>query len=103
MADQIGVRCDELPERRVDLVEMDVGDEAVDRRIDAARLRPVHEALRRHEAGEHREIGEAAGVGGVRQITADALEVVALGVELLRLQERRLGELRMLAANRGRE
>ena len=45
MAHEIGVRRDELLERRVDGVEMDVGDEAVDGGVDAGRLRPVQIAV----------------------------------------------------------
>ena len=44
MPDEIAMRGDELPERRIDLVEVDVGEEAVDGRIDAAGLRTMEEA-----------------------------------------------------------
>ena len=40
MVHQIGVRSDELLERRVDVVEVDVGDEAIDPGVDAGWLGP---------------------------------------------------------------
>ena len=46
-AHQIAVRQDEPLQRRVDVEEIDVGDEAVDASIDASRLGPVHIAVGR--------------------------------------------------------
>src|SRR5262245_9498037 len=51
--DNIGMRRDELLERRVDLVEVDIGDEAVDSGIDAGRLRPVQIAVGRYQVRQH--------------------------------------------------
>ena len=53
MTHDISVRRDELPERSLDLVEVDVGDEAIDAGIDAGRLAAVHIAARRNEMGQH--------------------------------------------------
>src|SRR5271169_3107464 len=54
MADQIAMRRDELLERRVDVVEINVGDEAVDACINAGRLRAKHESLLADQAGHGR-------------------------------------------------
>jgi hypothetical protein len=81
----IFVRYDELPERGLDLVEVDVGDESIDAGIDAGRLAPMHIAARRNEIGQHLQIREPARIGGVGGVAADSLEVIALEIELLRL------------------
>src|SRR5690242_3712335 len=62
VADEIRLRDDELPKRRLDRVEIDIGDEAIDRGVDAGRLRAEDEALRRDEIGDDRKVREAARV-----------------------------------------
>jgi len=54
MAHEIGVRGDELLERRIDVVKMDIGDEAVDAGVDAGRRLAVQVAARRHQVGQYR-------------------------------------------------
>ena len=49
----IFVRYDELPERSLDLVEIDVGDESIDAGVDAGRLAAMHIAARRSHLLEH--------------------------------------------------
>src|SRR5438105_2321197 len=46
MAHKVSTRANELLERSLDVVEKDVGEEAVDPGIDAGRVLPVHIALR---------------------------------------------------------
>src|SRR4029079_424724 len=100
MALRLRLRSAELLERRVDVVKKDIGDEAVDAGIDAGRRTPVHIAIGRNEVGKHFEIGEAARGCRLRRKAADALEVIALEVEVARLEEPLLGEARMLAHQR---
>src|ERR1700678_2737827 len=77
MPDEIGVRRDELLERGIDLVEMNIGDEAVDSSIDAGRFRPMQVVVRRDEVRQHLQIREPARIGSGRSVAADALEIVA--------------------------
>ena len=100
MPDEIGVRRDELPERGIDRVKMNVGDEAVDGGVAAGRLRPVQVAARRDEVRQHPQVRKPACVGGGRGEAADALVVVALGIEFPRLAQPRFRQARMLAAER---
>src|SRR5580692_865052 len=82
--DDILVGNDELLQRRIDVVEVDVGDKAVDGRIDARWLLAVQIALRRDQGGERPQIGDAARHGGIGIEAADALIVVTLVIEGLR-------------------
>ena len=63
IAHEIFLGRDELLERRLDVVEIDIGNEAVDAGIDAGRPGPVHIPARRHEIGQHFEISKAARIG----------------------------------------
>src|ERR1700730_6261663 len=92
MGHKIRLGRDELLERRVDVVKENIGDEAIDAGIDAGWGRPVHIAAGWNEAGQHFEIGEAARVSGIRRKAADALEVIALKIELARLEQAFLRE-----------
>ena len=100
VAHDVCVRHDELLEWSRDVVEIDVGNEAVDAGIDAGRFLAMHEALRGDEIGEHGEIGKATHVGGVGSIAADALEVIALEIVFLRLAQTGLREARVLPQQR---
>src|ERR1700726_4832890 len=100
MPHDIVMRDDELPERRIDVVEIDVGNEAVDAGIDAGRALAMHIALLRDQSGERREIGEPARHGGVGIVAADALIVIALEVERLRLRQPLFRQAGMLAQQR---
>src|SRR3974390_1370170 len=75
----------ELLEWRIDVVEINVGDEAIDARIDAGRFchRPLTD--RPGKIGKRTETGEPARHCGVGIVAADSLVVIAFGVELLRL------------------
>ena len=79
------MRDDEFLQRGLDVVEIDVGDETVDTGIDASRLLPMNVAFRGNKIGEYPQIRKPPRVGGVGSIAADALEVVALEIEFLRL------------------
>ena len=67
------------------VVDVDVGDETVNGGIHAGRSGSGHIRAGGNEIVEGVEIGEAAGVGGVRRVAADALEMIALSVEVARL------------------
>jgi hypothetical protein len=67
------------------IVEEDIGDETVDACIDAGRLLPMYIAVRGNDIGQDLQIGEPSCVGGIGGIAADALEVIALEIEFLRL------------------
>src|SRR5262245_60557760 len=47
VAHEVSMRDDELLERGLDIVEQDIGDEAIDACIDAGGLIPMHIAIRR--------------------------------------------------------
>src|SRR5712691_1836989 len=83
MAHEIGVGGDELLERRIDVVAMDIGDEAVDAGVDAGGLLAVQVAARGREVRQHLQIRDAAPVGGVGSVAPNPLEMVALEIELL--------------------
>src|ERR1700731_1145567 len=100
MTHQIAVRLDELLQRRLDIVEQDIGDEAIDAGIDTGRLRPMYVTLRRNQMRQYRQIGEAARVSGLRRVAADALEVVALKIEFARFQKPRFVKTWMFAHQR---
>ena len=70
MAHQILPRRDKLLERRLDVVEIDIGKKAVDTGIDAGRLWSMHVALRRNQISQHAKVGEPAGVSLVRRRSA---------------------------------
>ena len=90
----------ELLERRIDVVEIDVGDEAVDAGIDAGGFLAMHITPRGDEIGKRPEIGEPARHRGIGMVAADALVVIALGIERLRLGQAFFRQARMLAQQR---
>jgi hypothetical protein len=49
----------------------------------------VYIAAVRNETRQHRQVGEAAGLG---RVTADALEVIALEIELARFEKAGFGQ-----------
>src|SRR5262249_36488076 len=100
MPHQIGMRRDELLERRLDLVEINVGDESVDTGVDAGRLRPVQVAVRGDQVRQYLQIREPARVGVGRSVAANALVMVALRIEFLRLAQPYLRQGRMLPPQR---
>jgi hypothetical protein len=84
VAHDVFVRDHALLERSIDIVEIDVGGEAIDPGIDAGWLLPMHIALRRKEIGQYPQIRKPSRVGGVGRVAANALEIIALEIELLR-------------------
>jgi hypothetical protein len=66
MADEVAVRGDKLLERRIDRVEINIGDEAVDAGVDAGRLGSMQVAVRGHEVRQNPQICEPARVGSRR-------------------------------------
>ena len=91
---------DESLERRINIVEVYIGDKAVYTGVDAGRLWPVHIALRRNEIGQHLQVGKPTHERGVGVVAADALEVIALEIELARLQQTGFAQARLLAEQR---
>ena len=100
MPHDIVMRDDELLQRRVDVVEVDVGDEAVESGVDAGRLVAMDVAVCRNQVRDRSEIGEPARDCSVRIKTPDPLIIIALGVELLRRHQPFVRELRVLALQR---
>src|ERR1700722_4118829 len=97
---QTVVRDHEFLQWRLDVVEIDVGDEAIDAGVDGRRSVAMHIALSRDQVRECGEIGEAAGHRSVSLETADALVIIALSVELLGRHQPVIGKARMLALER---
>ena len=85
VAHHVSSRYDESLERSVNIVEEDIGDETIDACIDAGRRLPMHIAVRGNDIGQHLQISEPSCVGGIGSLAADALEVIALEIEFLRL------------------
>ena len=71
------------PQRRLDREEPAVGEEAVGGGVGAVRAVAEQEGAVGEEVGDRGEVGDAAGVGLVGLVAADALVVVALGVVFL--------------------
>src|SRR5215472_4112472 len=97
MANEVLLRSDILLQRRVDLVEIDICNKAIDTGIDAGGLRSVDVAVGGNGVGQDFEIGEAARVSRVRREPANALEVIALKIVLARFAQAFLREGRLLA------
>src|SRR5271170_6537447 len=100
MADEVGVRDDKLLERRIDRVEINIGDEAVDAGVDAGRLGSMQVTVRGHEVRQNPQIREPASVGSRRSKATDTLVMIALRIEFLRLEQALFRESRMLPAQR---
>src|SRR4051794_37551160 len=83
MAAEAGVRADERPERRLDPVEVDVGEEAVAPGVGAVRPVAEQERAGAEQAGQGLEVGEAALVHALGLVAADALVVVPLALYAL--------------------
>src|SRR5262249_34660418 len=97
MPDQVWPCRYELLERGLDIVEPDVGEEAVDGCVNAGRPWSVHVAIRWHEARQHAQVSDTARVGRFRRIAANPRIVVTPKIELLRFTQAFDGEGRMLA------
>jgi hypothetical protein len=100
VAHKVLPRRNELLERRLDIVEVDVGDEPVNAGVDAGRVGSVYISVSGNEIGEYPQISEAADISGLWCISADALEMVALKIEFARANPSsvRLGCSRISAA-----
>ena len=85
VAHKVLPRRNELLQRRLDIVEVDVGDEPVNAGVDAGRRGSVYISVSGNEIGEHPQVGQASRIGRLRRIAADALEMIALKVEFARL------------------
>jgi hypothetical protein len=97
---QTAVRDHEFLQWRLDVVEVDVGDEAIDAGVDGRRSVAMDITLPRDQVRECGKIGEPASHRGVSLETADALVIIALSVELLGLHQLVIGKARMLALER---
>src|SRR6266704_2995963 len=80
MTHEIFVRRDEYPQRRVDLVEMNVGDKSIDRGIDAARFCAEHESLIGDEARQRLQVRKSPLEYGRGLVTPDALVAVSFEI-----------------------
>jgi hypothetical protein len=63
VAHDISMRQDELFERGLDVVEVDVGGEAIDACLDAGWLLPMHIGFRGNDIGQNLQIRDAPRVG----------------------------------------
>jgi hypothetical protein len=97
MAHEAWPRGDEFFQRRGDVVEVDIGDEAVDAGVDAGRCDAVHIGALFDEIGERAQIGEAARIGRFGRVAANALEMIALEIVVARLGEAFFADPLMLA------
>ena len=97
IVDQARIGLHEGFERRVDVVEMDVREEAVGAGIDAVRGTAEQKSLVAEQVRHDLQVGLPARVRLVRLVAADALVVVALGVVVLGLLQRLGGQLRWLS------
>src|SRR5262245_30653951 len=100
MTHDVLLPCDESFERRINIVEIYIGDKAVDAGVDTGWLCPVDIALRGDEIGQHLQVGKPARECSAGVIAADALEVIALKIKFARLQQIALAERRLLAEQR---
>ena len=73
----ITVSDHELLERRVDVVEIDIGGEAIDAGIGAGRFLAMHITPRGDEIGKCPEIGEPTRHRTIGMVAADALVIRA--------------------------
>ena len=103
MPDEILMRRNELLEWGIDIVEMNIGNKTVNTGVDAGRLRPMQVASCRDEVSQHLQIRDAAIVSSSGSVTADALVVIALRIEFLRLAQPRVRQACMLPAQRSAE
>ena len=74
---QTVVRNHEFLQRRVDVVEIDIGDEAIDTGVNGRRSVAMHIAVLRDKVRDCGEIGEPAGHRGISLEAADALVIIA--------------------------
>src|SRR5262249_25255318 len=100
MPDEILMRRHELLEWGINIVEMDIGNEAVNTGVDATCLRPMQISSRRDEVSQHLQIRDAAIVGSGWSVTADALVVIAPRIEFSRLAQPRFRQACMFPAQR---
>jgi hypothetical protein len=100
MAHQGALRGHELLERRVDVVKMDIGDEAINAGVDARRFVAVDKPAVADEAREDSEIVETARISRLWLVAPDALEIIALEIELPGLGEALARQVWMLPQQR---
>src|SRR3954467_12906001 len=81
-------------QRRLDRVEEDIGEEAVESGIRATRRGAEDEAVAGQQLRQGIEVGDAAGIGLLRLEPADALIVVAAEIVLPCRLQRTGGEAR---------
>src|SRR5262245_42450955 len=103
MTHNVLARRDESLERRINIVEIYIGDKAIDAGVDTGRLFPVHIALHRNEIGQHLQVSKPTRKHSVGVVTADALKIIALEIELARLQQVGFTQARLLTEQRGTE
>ena len=95
MADEIGLRGDELLERRFDRIEVDVSDKAIDTGVDTASASARAGISYRKKFTNTRKSARPR-IDVSRSETADALIIVALAIVLLCFAQALLGQGRML-------
>src|SRR5262249_6647878 len=93
----IDVSAYKLLERRIDVVEINVGDETIDASINAGGLVAMQITARRQEISKRFEIGEPARHDGIGIVAANALVVIALDIKRLGLSQAFFRQARMFA------
>ena len=94
------IRNHEAFQRRVYIVKVDVGDKTINRSVYASSRFTVHKAVLRNQGRDRGEVGQTTRHRGIGIEAADALVVIALGVELLGLRKTLGRDTRMLAQQR---
>ncbi len=84
MTNEIRLRHNELPERRIYVIEEDVGDETIDAGVDTASLCAEYEFLVAEQMCDHLQIRDTPRVGIHGLEATDPLVVISLEVVLLR-------------------
>jgi hypothetical protein len=77
---KVGARRHERLEWRVDLVEVNIGDKAVDGGVDARWLRPEHGSAFRQKVRQRPQIRQTPFVNGGCLVASDALIVISLEI-----------------------
>src|SRR5689334_6402823 len=100
MRNEIPARADEFLERRIDVIEPDVRDEAIQRGVDAHGRIAEHERAVAQLVRDRLKTRDAARIRGIRLVSPDALIAIALEVVLARAFEYFTADIRKLREQR---
>jgi hypothetical protein len=80
MPDESRMRSYEPPKRRVDCIEIDIGDETINAGIDTTRLRSEYEAVLADQACDRFQVRDSAPIDVGRLVPPEALIMLALEI-----------------------